>query len=126
MALWESPILTPMPPTVDQVVRDRIRTWITSTGVTQTELAERIGRTQAWMSRYLHGEFDADLETLQKMAHAFGQGLGALLDAPTDPMEARVVEGLRALPANLRTMFINLLEEIIQTRGRSPGGRSRR
>jgi predicted transcriptional regulator len=62
----ESPIFSPMPLTLDQVARDRIKHWIVSTGVTQTELAARIGRTQAWMSRYLSGEFDADLETLQE------------------------------------------------------------
>jgi len=105
------------------MARERIRAWIASTGVTQTALAERIGRTQAWMSRYLGGDLDADLETLQKLARAFGQPLGALLDAPTDPVEARVVQLFRALPVETRTIIVNLLEA--WTRGRT-GGRSRR
>jgi transcriptional regulator with XRE-family HTH domain len=116
----ESPILTPMPPTLDQGARDRIRAWITSTGVTQTALAARIGRTQAWMSRYLSGELDADLETLQKMAHAFGHSLAALLEVPTDPVEARVVQLFRALPVDMRALIVSLLE-MWTHRGRTRG-----
>jgi transcriptional regulator with XRE-family HTH domain len=89
------PILIPVPLSLDQLARDRIKSWVASTGVTQTELAERIGRNQAWMSRYLKGEFDADLDTLQKIAACFGFSLIALLDLPRDPHEARLVEEFR-------------------------------
>jgi len=68
-----------VPLTLDQQARERIKTWVASTGVTQTELAKRIGRNQAWMSRYLNGEFAADLATLQQMAETFGFTLIALL-----------------------------------------------
>ncbi len=113
-----------MPQTLDQVARDRIKAWIASTGVTQTELAERVGKNQAWMSRYLSGEFDADLETLQKMARTFGHSLSALLDTPADPVEARWMEYYRALPVTARTIAMNLLENWSRPRGRK-GGRSR-
>ena len=58
-------MLAPMPQTLDEQARQRIRTWIQLTGVTQKTLGERIGRNQAWMSRYLSGELNADLETLR-------------------------------------------------------------
>ena len=84
-------------PGTAKLFNQRIKAWIASTGVTQSALAERIGRNQAWMSRYLAGEFAADLETLQKMARAFNHSLAALLESPTDPDEAKLIEAYRAL-----------------------------
>lgn len=123
----ESPILEPMPQvpqTLDQVARERIKTWITSTGITQTALAEHVGRKQAWMSRYLSAEFDADLETLQKIARVFGHSLNALLGTPTDPDESRVIDLFRALPPSARPVLIDLLES--WTRLRRSDGRTRK
>ena len=120
----ESPILVPMPQTLDQVARDRIKSWIASTEVTQTELAARIDKNQPWMSRYLRGELDADLETLQKMARAFGHSLIALLDLPADPVEAKLLTHYRALPHTARAIAFNLLESWSRPRGRK-AGRSR-
>jgi len=115
----ESPIFVPMPLTLDQVARDRIKHWIASTGVTQVELSTRIGKNQAWMSRYLSAEFDADLETLQKIARAFGHSLGVLLDEPAaDPVEARVLQLYRSLPIHSRGILVNLLEAWARPRGR--------
>lgn len=110
--LPDIPILNPMPLTLDEQVRQRIRGWVESTGVTQKELGERIGRNQAWMSRYLSGEMDADLETLQKMAQAFEHTLSALLDTPTDPLEARWLGYYRGFPPALRTSFMTLLDQM--------------
>ena len=67
----EQTIFSPMPPTLDEIARARIREWMRTTGATQVMLAGRIGKTQAWMSRYLSGELDADLESLRGMAAAF-------------------------------------------------------
>jgi transcriptional regulator with XRE-family HTH domain len=114
----------PSPPTtLDQQARERVKEWINSTGITQTALAERIGRNQAWMSRYLGGEFDADLETLQKMARAFGHSLSALLNTPTDPVEARLIERYRALSERARAILLNLLDDWSRPRR---AGRTRR
>jgi len=98
------------PLTLDQIARNRIKAWIQATGITQAELAARIGRNQAWMSRYLAAEFDADLETLNKMAISFGHPLGALLTTPVDPMEAQLIERFRALPTETRDLFARMLE----------------
>lgn len=116
------PILIPVPPSLDQQARDRIKAWIASTGVTQTELADRIGRNQAWMSRYLKGEFDADLETLQKIAQTFGFTLIALLDLPSNPHEARLMEEFRALTPRGRSSLLDFLANQRQARSRKSRG----
>jgi transcriptional regulator with XRE-family HTH domain len=110
----ETPILDVMPaplPRLDDIVRERVRTWIQSTGVKQTTLAPLIGKPQPWISRYLAGELDADLETLQALARIFGHSLTALFDAPADPGEAHVIDLYRALPEASRPILIQLLED---------------
>jgi len=121
----ESPTLGGMPPTptLDQVARNRIRQWITATGMRQTSLADRIGKKQAWLSRYLAGEFDADLETLRKIALAFGHSITALLDLPVDPEASRVVDLHNALSPESRQLHLELLEDWTH---QSRSGRGRR
>lgn len=122
MSSGGSPILVPVPLSVDQQARERIKAWIASTGVTQVELAERIGRNQAWMSRYLNAEFDANFETLQKIAECFGFTLIALLDLPRDPHEARLIEEFRALPPRGRASLLDFLGTLRSARSRKPRG----
>jgi transcriptional regulator with XRE-family HTH domain len=112
-----------MAQTLDEVARGQIRKWIQSTGITQTNLAERIGRNQAWMSRYLAGDYDADLETLQKMALVFGHSLSTMLELPKDPEEAALLSAYRALRQEARVLALNVLQEWGRGRAR---GRSRR
>lgn len=119
----ELPILSPMAQTLDDVARAQIRKWIESTGITQTALAARIGRNQAWMSRYLAAEFGADLDTLHKMAQVFGHSLTSMLDIPKDPEEAAVLTAYRALRPEARNIALNLLQDWSRARGR---GRARR
>lgn len=117
-------IVVSVPITMDQTVRRRVRDWMRSTGITQTELAARIGRNQAWLSRYLSGEFHADLETLDKIARAFGHPVVALLSFPTDPNEARLLDSFRALRVSDRILAVELLASWSQPR--RPGrGRKR-
>jgi transcriptional regulator with XRE-family HTH domain len=125
----DSPKLDPMPPpagptkTLDQIARERIRAWIRTVPTTQAALAEAIGRNPAWMSRYLAGDFDADLETLQRIAQAFGHSIAALLDQPADPVDARVLSAFHALPPDARANWLNLLEAWSRPRR---GGRLRK
>jgi transcriptional regulator with XRE-family HTH domain len=101
----------PQPPlTLDQRARHRIRQWIETTGVSQAQLSAQVGKTQGWMSRYLHEEFDADLETLQKMAQVFGHSIISLLDTPSDPDEARFIELFRCISPATRDAIVLLLE----------------
>jgi|SRR5262245_46426303 len=116
--VMDSPIVADMPPPVpplpdlDSLARERIKQWLASTGITQTALAEQIGKDQAWTSRYLAGFVVADLMTLQRLAAVFGQSLTALLSIPaTDPIEARVIDAYRALTPKRRTFVLELLED---------------
>jgi transcriptional regulator with XRE-family HTH domain len=104
--------------TLDEIARARVREWLTATGTTQTALGERIGRTQAWTSRYLLGEFDADLTTLQKIADVFGHSIAALLDVPSDPAEAIFLNYFRAVDAEKRALVLRLLESWAHPPGR--------
>jgi len=122
----ETPTLVPMPPTLQQIARAQIKRWIGSTGITQTALGERIRRNQAWMSRYLGGDIDADLDTLDQIANVFGHRLTQLLDVPTDPEEAALIAAYRALRAEVRPLALRILQEMTRVPhpGR-PGGRAR-
>ena len=106
-----------MSPSLDDQARSRIKKWLASTGTTQTALAEKIGRTQAWMSRYLSGEFDADLETLQKIARVFGNNLTGLLDVPADPEEGTLLTAFRALPPDVRKLLLAFAAALTRPRG---------
>jgi len=48
-------------------------------GLTQVELAERLGRPQGYVSKYETGERRLDLVELQQIAHAVGVGLGRIV-----------------------------------------------
>ena len=111
--------------TLDELARKQIKSWIDATGITQTALAERIGRNQAWMSRYLKGEFDADLETLQRMTRVFGHELTAALNVPTEPEEAAVMAAYRALGVEGRKIVRALLEDWGRPRRRGRGSSAR-
>src|SRR5262245_60442054 len=111
----------PATKSLDAVARDRVRTWVASTGITETERAARIGKNQAWLSRYLSGGLDADLETLQRIGDVFGHSVSALLDLPADPAEARILTYYRALSVDARALVLALLEDWSGARRRSRG-----
>jgi len=122
-AATEGATFVAMPETLDQLARAQIRKWIDSTGTTQTEVAHRVGRNQSWMSRYLKGEFDADLDTLQKITRVFGHELTSALNIPSDPDEALVLTRYRALRIEARRIVLTLLEHLSRDtppRGRAP------
>lgn len=108
-----------MPDTLDQIARKQIKRWIESTGTTQVEVGLQVGRNQSWMSRYLKGEFDADLDTLQKITRVFGHELTSALNIPSDPEEALLVSRFRALRIEARRIVLTLLEHL--SRDTRPG-----
>lgn len=118
----EIPTLAPMPPSLQDTARVQIQRWIRSTGITQAAFGERIGRTQVWVSKYLKGEFDADIDTLQQMAQVFRHSIPQLLDFPSDPDEETVLTLYRALRPEVRRLTVELLREM--GRGRGPKPRS--
>src|SRR5262245_721069 len=128
----DSPIVASVPPPLapfpdlDTLARERIKQWLASTGITQTALAEAIGKDQAWTSRYLAGLHVADVMTLQRLAAVFGQSLTALLSIPaTDPIEARIIEAFRAVTPKRRAFVLELLEDWSRTERRARTRRRR-
>lgn len=83
-----------------------------ATRTTQVSLADQIDRKQAWMSRYLAAEYDADLETLRAIANVFGRQISALFDTPADPEIAELVEYYNALPVSGRGLVLDLVREL--------------
>lgn len=115
-----------MAQTLQEQARSQIKRWIGSTGITQTDLAARINRNQAWMSRYLSGDIDADIDTLHQMAQVFSHTLATLVDMPADPDEATLIRIYRGLRVEGRTALLHMLQEMSRPRGRPGRGRTRR
>jgi transcriptional regulator with XRE-family HTH domain len=109
-----------MPPSLQETARTQIKRWIVSTGITQVAFGERIGRNQVWVSKYLKGEFDTDLETLQQMAQVFRHTLTQLLDFPSDPDEEALITLYRALRPEARRLAFQMLQEMGRGRGVKP------
>lgn len=110
------PPLTPGRRTLDEQARATIKRWMHGTGATQAVLAARLRKTPGWVSRYLLGDFNADLETLRAIADAFGHPFMALfeepiapLGTPVDPLEARLVSEWRALPLDAREKVVEMV-----------------
>jgi transcriptional regulator with XRE-family HTH domain len=108
---------------LDNYVRGRINHWIRVTGQTQTAVSERIGRNQVWLSRYLRGEYSADLDTLALIAEAFDLTLHALLAVPADRDEAALLDDFRALPQSSRRLARQLIGELARPRAPRRGAR---
>jgi transcriptional regulator with XRE-family HTH domain len=107
---------------LDETARSQIRRWIDTTGLTQTQLATAIGRNQAWMSRYLAGEFDADLTTLEQMAGVFSHTIAELLLVPPQPDEARLILNYRACRPDARQTLLQVSDAMssrVRARGKS-------
>ena len=102
----------PAPDNLDSRARSRIKHWMSVSQITQVMLAERIGKDQSWLSRYLAGAHDADVQTLARLAAAFGNTLFTLLDIPPDPQDARVLEMFRALSPATQGVVLHLLESL--------------
>jgi transcriptional regulator with XRE-family HTH domain len=98
-----------LPPSLDEFARRQIKRWLHATHTSQTQLAIVIGRNGPWMSRYLAGEYNADLETLRRIALVFGHTVGTLLTMPVDPDEAETVALIRSLGPDDRQTILKLL-----------------
>jgi transcriptional regulator with XRE-family HTH domain len=105
------------PPSYQDIARTKIKHWIASTGITQTQICQQIGRNQPWLSRYLAGGIDADVDTLAAMAKVFEQNLFALLSVPADPDEAAVLRTYRSLRPEARKAVQMMLKAMSRDDG---------
>lgn len=101
------------PASLDTVARQQVIAWLRGSGVTQADLASRIGRTQMWVSRYLKGEFNADMDTLAAIAATFGHQFTQLFRFPDDPGEAALIRVYRAMRPEARPRFIALGQDVV-------------
>lgn len=100
------------PPSLQTIARTNLKQWLVSTDTTQTYVCAQIGRNQPWLSRYLKGEIDADIDTLAQMAAVFEHSLFALLSVPADPEEALLVKLYRACRPTGRRAALAMLREL--------------
>lgn len=98
---------------LDERARKRLRAWREGHGITQAELAKRIDRNSVWISRYFDAAYDADLDTLAKMADALGHTLYELFDIKTDAKEQALIDAYRALSPQNRSLAIQTLQAMI-------------
>jgi transcriptional regulator with XRE-family HTH domain len=109
---------------LDDLARERVRRWLGPAGLTQGALGEKIGRNDSWVSRWLGNDFDADLDTMEKLAHAFDHSLFELLNQPVGtPIEREVIELFRAFTPEGRQIALGALRLMATPggkRGRTP------
>jgi transcriptional regulator with XRE-family HTH domain len=98
---------------LDDQARARLTAWMAGRGMTRTEFGEGVGRNQSWASRYLEGEFAADLDTLARAAALFGQPIAALFDVTSDPDEAEALIRWRGLPPERKALMLGLLRDLV-------------
>jgi len=96
---------------IEDGVRRTITAWMSARAVTKTALGTAVGRNQPWVTRYLDGEFGADLETLQRVADFFGEPITALFPAVTEDDAGEVVNRFRATTPPRRALVLGLLRE---------------
>lgn len=101
-------------PRLQELARRRLIQWMDANPKkTQTEIGRAIGHNQAWVSKYRLGQMDADVDDLEGMARVFGHTLSELFDLTPDPLEQRLLDAFRALPAGKRTVAVQALEMML-------------
>ena len=110
---------------LQELARKRIAAWVQGASMAQGQLARAIGKNQVWVSRFLTGKTDADVDTLQRIAAAFGHTIASLLQtAEGDADEAALIEAFRALRPSGRATALAVLREMAGRR--AARGRPRR
>ena len=66
---------------------ERLATLLDERGVTQLELAARVGVTRAAMSRYVSGDREPRFVTLVRIAEELGVHVEELIPASVDPID---------------------------------------
>ncbi len=83
---------------------DRLRTARKAAGLTQYDVAERLGATQANYSKYENGLITPRADSLMRVAQAAGTSVPYLLGLADDPAQATLTDEESRLVADYRTM----------------------
>jgi transcriptional regulator with XRE-family HTH domain len=109
-----------VPNLIHNRARERVLLWIMASGRSQASIAKEIGRSQAWLSRYLKGVFDPDMTTLGQIAAAFGHDVSALLTQRASAEDNEYLGLLHAVSPEARRnvlAFLRLLAAKAHRRG---------
>jgi transcriptional regulator with XRE-family HTH domain len=113
--------------TLDDVVRDRVQTWMAARGWSQSTFAKHLHRSRGWVSLYFQGGFNLDLTMCGRIAQAFGHRLDALTTSgPDDPDEALVIEAFRAMDPPARRVQLDFSRLWLPDDSAGPASRPRR
>ena len=72
---------------------ERLRQLRREQGLTLRELAERIGKSESYLSRVEHGRIDLSLSTLKEIADQLGRPITHLLDNGFSPTDGLIKKG---------------------------------
>lgn len=81
--------------------------------ITQAQIGQELGLTQAWVSKYKLGTQEADIDQLDAIARVYGHTLNELLDLRPDPKERELLDAFRALRPDARALAIEMLKAMI-------------
>lgn len=106
---------------ISDLVRARLNAHLDAlpTRPTQRSIGDAIGRTQTWVSHYLSGRHDCDLDTLAALAAFLNLDLSALvgpsgerLRTRLDPPLDELVMLFQSVPPDEREVILQLLRSL--------------
>ena len=106
-------------PSLDDRARRRIFAWRQASGLTQEQVGKEIGRNAVWISRYENEYFNADLETLTRLASVFGHSLFEVLDVSSNTVEGELTAIFRTISAPRRRIVLGIMSEFAEKSAQS-------
>ena len=103
-----------------ELARQRLARWMgTNPKVTQRMVGEAVRHEQSWVSHYLSGAQQADVDEMDAMARVFGNTLTELLDLRANPKERDLLDAFYQIPAEKRDFAIEMLRQLAPPKKRA-------
>lgn len=97
-------------PTLQNIARAHVRRLIDGHRVPMAAVSEAIGQKPNWVSRYLSGQFDADLDQLAAIAEFFKIRFSDLLNVPPPTVDdGELWQLYGALPAEKQAVVLQVV-----------------
>lgn len=93
---------------------ERLREALRESGLTQKDLAEKAGITEAAVSHYLKGDRLPRAAVASRIANILGTSSDYLMSGTAGDKETEILEAKRLIARNVRNMTIEERMEIIQ------------